>query len=200
MSKRQVPHDPVGDVGTDPRSVGEFVELLREVLDSLPTEQREVLIALANNLTLRDFAGFRSLPVKHVREIRTLALANLRAAATDPRVAQYRDLFLSRALLAAVREEFALRFAKDEVAYVGARPITREARYYGYDGLEASCSVCASTLVPTLTRGTDGRGRRRVFCSNACRQRAYRRRRAVQKFSDADLARLAPLSNLLRIL
>ncbi|MFF5037479.1 RNA polymerase sigma factor sigma-70 region 4 domain-containing protein [Nocardia salmonicida] len=199
MGRKRVARDPVGDIGTDPRSVGEFVELLREVLDSLPTDQREVLIALANNLTLSEFAGFRSIPIQQVRQSRTRGLASLRAAAADPRVAQYQDLSLSRALLAVVREEFALRFPTEELAYVGAGSVTEETKFFSCDSRTTKCMECGHNLVPALARGDDGRGRRRIFCSNACRQRAYRRRRAMQQISDADLAAMASVSNAMRI-
>jgi hypothetical protein len=63
------------------------------------------------------------------------------------------------------------------VTKIESRPVGRPRKCYGYEGVEGTCHFCGESLPAT-------RGGRKLrvgakFCSGACRQAAYRERRAA---------------------
>ncbi|WP_280446073.1 hypothetical protein [Nocardia brasiliensis] len=174
MSRRPH-HDPTGEVGTHASASRQFRKIFRELRDGLEGEEYEMLEYLVLGATLSEMADNLRMSVAQVKKLRDATLAKLRVQQQNMRVGEYRDLRIDNAIAAADWND------PGEHEIVGAlRPINGGGGLTRQGGFRSFCPQCGRNVPPPLARG-EWRGRGRTYCSNACRQRAYRRRRAAQR-------------------
>ncbi|MDE1674330.1 hypothetical protein [Nocardia gipuzkoensis] len=169
MSRYRQHRDPTGEQGTNDRASHQFLNVFREIRDALSYEEYEVLECLVVGATLREIAdgGLMSLP--QVKQLRDTALAKLHAQQRRAKVSEYQGLEMDRAIAAADWNA-----SEWSVQLTGGAGLTRTGSFRSF------CPQCDRNVPPALSRG-EWRGRARTYCSNACRQRAYRKRQAARR-------------------
>ncbi|WP_063047340.1 RNA polymerase sigma factor [Nocardia pseudovaccinii] len=151
MNKRGAHPDPVQRRGTSQVARDQLAAALRDALDTIPAPARAVFVLMdIEYLTTQEVAATLGVSAASVRRRRAQALSILRTPSPVHNLAQY------RADLAAYLHDV------DLSALLG-QPLGHGARH--------RCDQCDQ---PLGRRARSGRPPR--YCSNACRQRAYRLR------------------------
>lgn len=178
MTRRHIHHNPVEQRTVYVMDAIKFGEVFADLLASIPEEDVQLIRLIADGASLRRAAEILGIPRWRARRRISAALSRMRHPSRRGAIRPYLDEDIHQML------KYLERAAEHEA--VDPNPLTW-CDHHGWTeplGLPR-CGACPCELAPSAS-GLPEFGRPRRYCSDACRQRAYRRRRHGQTAEQAS--------------